>query len=61
MKPRNNRPLESVRKPLMQVMDERAKSKPNPVVFDAVEFDLMKLLTKLEQLERKIVVEDGKR
>lgn len=61
MKPRNVTPLDSVRKPLMKVMQERAKTQNNPVVYDAVEFDLMKLLTKLEDLERKIIVEDGKR
>ena len=54
-------PLESVRKPLMKAMQERAKAQPNPVIYDAVEFDLMKLLIKLEDLERKIIVEDGKK
>lgn len=57
----NVTPLDSVRKPLMEVMKERAKAQDNPVVYDAVEFDLMKLLAKLEDLERKIIVEDGKR
>jgi len=60
MKKSNVNSLDSVRKPLLEVMRERARAQPNPVVYDAVEFDLMKLLSKLEDLERKIIVEDGK-
>lgn len=57
----STRPLDSVRKPLEAEMRKRAKSSSDSVAFDAVEFDMMKLLTKLSDLERKIVVEDGKR